>query len=82
MDFQEVVRRRRMVRDYDADRPVPAEVRERLLENALRAPSAGFSQGWGFLVLEAAEDRNRYWSATADEASRTAGWPACGGRRC
>ena len=66
MDFQEVVRRRRMVRNYDADRPVPAEVRERLLANALRAPSAGFSQGWGFLVLEAAEDRTRYWSATAD----------------
>ena len=46
MEFQEVVRRRRMVRNYDPDRPVPAEVRERLLANALRAPSAGFTQGW------------------------------------
>ena len=47
-----MVRRRRMVRDYDPDRPVPADVRERLLAHALRAPSAGFSQGWAFLVLE------------------------------
>ena len=59
-----MVRRRRMVRNYDADRPVPPEVRERLLANALRAPSAGFSQGWAFLVLESAEERARYWAAT------------------
>jgi nitroreductase len=65
MEFQEVVRRRRMVRNYDPDRPVPPEVRERILANALRAPSAGFSQGWAFLVLESAAERSRYWSATA-----------------
>ena len=59
MEFQEVVRRRRMVRNYDPDRPVPPEVRERILANALRAPSAGFSQGWAFLVLESAADRYR-----------------------
>ncbi|MGY1623325.1 nitroreductase family protein [Geodermatophilus sp. SYSU D00965] len=64
VEFADVVRRRRMVRDYDPDRPVPPEVRERLLEHAIRAPSAGFSQGWAFLVLEDAEDRARFWSVT------------------
>src|SRR5829696_7198295 len=64
MEFQEVVRRRRMVRNYDPDRPVSPEVRERLLANALHAPSAGFSQGWAFLVLESPEERGRYWAAT------------------
>ena len=64
MEFQEVVRRRRMVRNYDPSRPVPVEIRDRLLANALRAPSAGFSQGWAFLVLESATDRARYWGAT------------------
>ena len=64
MEFADVVRRRRMVRDYDPDRPVPPEVRERLLEHAIRAPSAGFSQGWAFLVLETPEDRDRFWTAT------------------
>lgn len=46
MDFQEVVRRRRSVRRYDLSRPVPPEVTDRILRNALKAPSAGFSQGW------------------------------------
>jgi nitroreductase len=76
MEFAEVVRRRRMVRDYDPDRPVPGEVRERLLEHALHAPSAGFSQGWAFLVLESAEDRARFWRATtsAEDEARMADW--------
>jgi nitroreductase len=63
MEFREVVRRRRMVRNYDPSRSVPAEVRERLLEHAIRAPSAGFSQGWAFLVLESPQDRDRFWRA-------------------
>jgi nitroreductase len=66
MEFREVLRRRRMVRDYDPSRPVPDEVRERLLEHAIRAPSAGFSQGWAFLVLESADERERFWTATTD----------------
>jgi len=66
MEFADVVRARRMVRDYDPDRPVPPEVRERVLEHAIRAPSAGFSQGWAFLVLETAEERDRFWTATTD----------------
>jgi nitroreductase len=73
MEFAEVVRRRRMVRDYDPDRPVPAEVRERLLAHAIRAPSAGFSQGWAFLVLETPEERDRFWTATTDDGAPD-GW--------
>ncbi|WP_324277441.1 hypothetical protein [Blastococcus brunescens] len=51
VEFAEVVRRRRMVRDYDPDRPVPAAVRDRLLEHAIRAPRpasarAGRSSCW------------------------------------
>ncbi len=64
MEFQEVVRRRRMYRSYDPDRPVPRQTIERILRNALHAPSAGFSQGWAFLVLESAEDRARFWEST------------------
>jgi nitroreductase len=73
VEFAEVVRRRRMVRDYDPDRPVPPEVRERLLVHAIRSPSAGFSQGWAFLVLETAEERERFWTATTD-AGTPDGW--------
>jgi nitroreductase len=69
VEFADVVRRRRMVRDYDPDRPVPPEVRERLLEHAIRAPSAGFSQGWAFLVLESPQERERFWAVTAGDGA-------------
>ena len=74
MEFQEVVRRRRMVRNYDPTRPVPEAVRDRLLANALRAPSAGFSQGWAFLVLESDADRARFWRATTDSPDDPDPW--------
>ncbi|GIF74932.1 nitroreductase family protein [Asanoa siamensis] len=63
MEFQDVVRKRRMVRSYEPDRPVPPEVVDRILRNGLRAPSAGFSQGWGFLVLDTAADLERFRAA-------------------
>jgi nitroreductase len=68
MEFTEVVRRRRMVRNYDSTRRIDRAQIERLLALAIRAPSAGFSQGWHFLVLDQDEDRDRFWAATsADE---------------
>jgi nitroreductase len=69
MDFQQVVTRRRMVRNFDS-RPVPPEITERILRNGLRAPSAGFSQGWVFLVLDAPEDRERLWHTTFEPETR------------
>ena len=64
MEFQEVVNRRRMYRQYDPDRPVPRETIERIIRNATRAPSAGFSQGYAFLVLTTPEERALFWEAT------------------
>jgi len=66
MEFSEVVRKRRMVRQYDPERPVPPEVIKAALRNAIRAPSAGFSQGWDFVVLTEPEERQAYWAATTD----------------
>jgi len=74
MEFQEVVRRRRMVRNYDPSRPIPPAVVDRLLANALRAPSAGFSQGWAFLVLSTPEDRERFWAATGSSPDEPDPW--------
>jgi nitroreductase len=67
VEFQDVVRHRRMVRSYDADRPVPPDVVDRIVRNALRAPSAGFSQGWGFLVLDTPADVARFRDAVRPE---------------
>ncbi|WP_295692894.1 nitroreductase family protein [Lapillicoccus sp.] len=71
MEFSEVVRRRRMVRRYDPDRPVPDAVLAACLDNAVRAPSAGFSQGWDFVVLRSHEERGAFWTATAEDADAT-----------
>ncbi|MDU0292122.1 nitroreductase family protein [Saccharothrix longispora] len=54
MEFQDVVRRRRMVRAF-TDEPVSDESVRRIMRNALRGPSAGFSQGQAFLVLRGEE---------------------------
>ena len=62
MEFQDVVRTRRMVRRY-AERPVDPAAVERMLANAVRAPNAGFTQGWAFLVLDRPEDVARFWRA-------------------
>ncbi len=62
MEFQDVVRRRRMVRNFDA-RPLDPEVVERILANGRRGPSAGFTQGVELLVLEGQEQTGRYWAA-------------------
>ena len=63
MEFQDVVRRRRMVRNFES-RPVPPDIVDRILANALHAPSAGFTQGWAFLVLEGREHTERFWNTT------------------
>jgi nitroreductase len=65
MEFKDVVRRRRMVRRFD-QRPVPADVMDRILEAGRRAPSAGFSQGLELLVLDTPETIAEFWAITRD----------------
>lgn len=74
MQLREVIRRRRMVRAFDPDRPVPREVVDRALRHAVRAPSAGFSQGWDFVVLSQDQDRERFWAATTDPDAAPDRW--------
>jgi nitroreductase len=72
MEFREVVRRRRMVRRF-AQRPVPSATIDRILDVARRGPSAGFSQGIEFLVLDRPEAVRSFWDTTRDPEF---GWDA------
>jgi len=63
-----------MVRSFER-RALPPEVVERILANARRAPSAGFSQGWAFLVLEGEAETARYWAAVGPDDRAGFGWP-------
>ena len=51
MEFNDVIKRRRMVRAFTAE-PLASGTADRLLRAANRAPSAGFSQGYSFLLLD------------------------------
>jgi len=59
-----------MVRKYDVERAVPQEVVDRILHNALRSPSAGFAQGFGFLVLDNSDDIARFRAAATPGSRR------------
>ncbi|MGI9093542.1 MAG: nitroreductase family protein [Mycobacteriales bacterium] len=76
VEFQTVVDKRRMVRNFDPGRQVPAEILDRILANALHSPSAGFSQGWAFLVLADDADRRRFWALMTEGEDGTDSWLA------
>lgn len=56
MDFTDVVRRRKMIRNY-LDRPVDETSLERIVDAARRSPSAGHSQGQSLVVVTDRETR-------------------------
>lgn len=63
MEFDDVVRSRRMVRSY-TDEPVDPLLIDELIDLARRAPSAGKTQGTHWVVLEGSEQTARYWDTT------------------
>jgi nitroreductase len=60
MELSEVVARRTMTRHFRAE-PIESSTLAAVLKAALRAPSAGFSQGLDLLVLQDALARERFW---------------------
>lgn len=69
-----MVRRRRMVRNYDPTRAVPPEVLDHILANATRAPSAGNTQGWAFVVCAAPEKVEAFWRAASPPDAPPTRW--------
>jgi nitroreductase len=58
LEFEEVVRKRRMVRNFQP-KPIPRNLIDGILELAQHAPSAGFSQGWAYVVITEASLRRK-----------------------
>jgi nitroreductase len=65
MEFRDVLKRRKSVRAYE-QRPVPADVLDRILAVVRYAPSAGFTQGNEYLVLDTPEALEAFWRLTDD----------------
>ena len=70
MEFAEVVRSRKMIRNY-LDRPVDPGALERILDSARRAPSAGNSQGQ-YLVAVTEPATRKAIAELANEAAYVA----------
>ena len=67
-EFGRLVRTRRMVRAFCADR-VERSVIANIVDLASRSPSAGKTQGWHLVVLEG-KDTERFWRATMGDETR------------
>ncbi len=53
-----------MIRTY-TDRPVPRELVDRIIDAGRRAPTAGFTEGFAFVVLEGPAQTGPFWDLTA-----------------
>src|SRR6185437_1013584 len=70
MELGDALRRRTMVRSFAAA-PVDPDLVRRILDGALRAPTAGNTGGTSWLALMGPEQTSTYWTATTDEAWRS-----------
>src|ERR671932_2570228 len=53
MDFDEVVKKRKMIREYDLNRQqIPDKIVTKLIRNAHKAPSAGHTQVQEFIIVQ------------------------------
>lgn len=75
MEFESVVRSRKMCRHFLTD-PIDDVTLNALLDLGRRVPSAGFSQGFHFLVLNGPDETECFWSHTLPVEERaTFPWP-------
>jgi nitroreductase len=51
MDFDEVVKKRKMIRGYQQNRQIPTDKINKLLRNAHRSPSAGHTQIQEYIIV-------------------------------
>jgi nitroreductase len=70
VELQQVIQRRHMVRQFTSE-AVPQSSIDRILRNAVRGPSAGFSQGQAFVVLSG-DDLPKFWAVAGEAVAQSA----------
>ncbi len=73
MEFEQVVRKRRIVRHFTSD-PVDREVIEKILDLARHAPSAGFTQGQSFVMVTEPALKKQVADLCGEEFYVARGW--------
>ncbi len=60
-----------MIKSFETT-PLPREAVERILENAQRGPSSGFTQGFEFLVFDRPENTRKFWENVTNPTAKGA----------
>ena len=50
--FDDIIKKRKMIRLYIQDKPIPQQIVDKLITNAHRAPSAGHTQVQEFIIVQ------------------------------
>jgi nitroreductase len=67
MDFDEVVRKRKMVREYDQGKQISDRTIMKLIRNAHRSPSAGHTQVQEFIIVRDPTMKKKLRKAAVDQ---------------
>ena len=70
MQFDGVLRQRRMIRSYDEARSVPADALDAILDSGAARPLRRVHPGVSLLVLITATERETFWRIATDDDSR------------
>ena len=79
MDFDEVIRKRKMVREYDKGKQISDKIIMKLIRNAHRAPSAGHTQVQEFIIIKDLAIKKKLRKASCEpRICRKSSCPDCG----
>ena len=67
MDFEDVVRKRKMVRRYKQNLPLSEKTITKLIRNAHTAPSAGHTQVQEFIIVKEPVIKKKLRAAAVDQ---------------
>ena len=67
MDFEKVIRQRKMIREYITNKQIPEELIMRLIKNAHRAPSAGHTQVQEFIIVKDSITKKKLRKVAVDQ---------------
>jgi nitroreductase len=67
MNFNEVVKRRKMIREYDLGKQISDEIITKLIINAHKAPSAGHTQVQEFIIVKDASIKKKLRKAAVNQ---------------
>jgi len=67
MEFEQVISKRRMIREFDPNKQIPEKIFKKLLRNAHIAPSAGHTQVQEFVIITDPKTKKKLRQVAVDQ---------------